>query len=155
MAKSKITGGKKINKAIAELKKIAKEPSKIKVGLPKDASPYPDGTSVIMVGLVNEFGSSDGMIPERSFLRSGIIKNKDDFNKFWKDKFAKEILTAKIKPEKALKFLGELAQTKIQQQIVEVKSPANASATTSLKGSSNPLIDTGHMRQSIRWELGK
>jgi len=154
MAKSKLTGGKKINKAIKELQKIAKQPSKIKVGLPKDASPYPDGTSVIMVGLVNEFGSSDGRIPERSFLRSGISKNKQDFINFWKRKFAKAVLTGQIKPEVALKLLGEIVQTKIQQEIVELKSPVNEAITIALKGSSNPLIDSGHMRQSIRWELG-
>lgn len=154
MAKSKLKGGKKVNDAIKKLKKIAKEPSKIKVGLPKDASPYPDGTSVILVGLVNEFGSSDGRVPERSFLRSGVNKNKQDFINFWRKKFAKAILKGEMKPEVALKLLGELVQTKIQQEIVELKSPINAAITIALKGSSNPLIDTGHMRQSIRWELG-
>ena len=153
MAKSKLTGGKKVNKAIKELQKIAKEPSQVKIGLPKDASPYPDGTSVIMVGLVNEFGSSDGKIPERSFLRAGISNNKAEFLKIWKNKLAKAILIERVKPRKVLGIIGQLAQAKVQEQIVEIKSPANAASTIDKKGSSNPLIDKGHMRQSIRYEV--
>ncbi len=155
MAKTKIKGGKKIEKALKELEKIGNAPNKVLVGLPNDALPYPDGTSVIMVGTVNEFGSADGRIPERSFLRSGLERNQQMFLNFWKRKFAKAILTGEIKPAKALALLGQLAQDAIQQQIVAIKTPANKQATISEKGSSNPLIDTGHMRQSIRWQIKK
>ena len=44
-------------------------------------------------------------------------------------------------------------QAAVQAKIVEVKTPANAISTVVNKKSSNPLIDTGHMRQSIRWEI--
>jgi len=153
MAKSKITGGKKVNKAIKELEKIAKQKTGVLVGLPKDASPYPDGTSVIMVGLVHEFGSSDGKIPERSFLRSALDENKAELLKFWKDGAAKAILTLNKDSEKILALLGQMMQAAVQQKIVNVKTPANAISTVVNKKSSNPLIDTGHMRQSIRWEI--
>jgi len=152
MAKNKITGGKKVEKAIKELQKIAKERSGVLVGLPKDASPYPDGTSVIMVGLVNEFGSSDGKIPERSFLRAAIDENRSEFLKFWKDGAAKTILTGKGS-EKVLALLGQMMQAAVQEKIVNVKAPANAISTVVNKKSSNPLIDTGHLRQSVRWEI--
>lgn len=153
MAKNKITGGKKINKAIKELEKIAKQKSQVLVGLPKDASPYPDGTSVIMVGLVHEFGSSDGKIPERSFLRAALDENKAELLKFWKDGAAKAVLTLEKNPEKLLAMIGQMMQAAVQQKIVNVKTPANAISTVVNKKSSNPLIDTGHMRQSIRWEI--
>lgn len=153
MAKSKLTGGKKVNKAIKELEKIAKQKTGVLVGLPKDASPYPDGTSVIMVGLTHEFGSSDGKIPERSFLRSALDENKAELLKFWKNGAAKAILTLNKDSEKILALLGQMMQAAVQQKIVNVKSPANAISTVVNKKSSNPLIDTGHMRQSIRWEI--
>lgn len=153
MAKSKLTGGKKVNKAIKELEKIAKQKSQVLVGLPKDASPYPDGTSVIMVGLVHEFGSSDGKIPERSFLRAALDENKAELLKFWKDGAAKAVLTLEKNPEKLLAMIGQMMQAAVQQKIVNVKTPANAISTVVNKKSSNPLIDTGHMRQSIRWEI--
>jgi len=153
MAKSKLTGGKKVQKAIKELEKIAKHKSGVLVGLPKDASPYPDGTSVIMVGLVHEFGSSDGKIPERSFLRAAIDEKKSEFLDFWKDGAAKAILTRGKGSEKILALLGQMMQAAVQEKIVNVKAPANAISTVVNKKSSNPLIDTGHLRQSVRWEI--
>ena len=48
------------NKAIKKLEEIAKQmkgDNLVKVGLPKGSNNYPDGTSVIMVGNVHEFGS--------------------------------------------------------------------------------------------------
>ena len=123
MAKSKITGGNKVNKAIAELKKIAKEPSKIKVGLPKDASPYPDGTSVIMVGLIHEFGSSDGRIPERSFLRSSLNESRDTLLKFWKDGAAKAVLTNSKESKKVMPKLGAMMQSAVQDKIAKLRTP--------------------------------
>ncbi len=155
MAKNKIKGGKKINKAINELQKIAKQKSGLLVGLPKDASPYPDGTSVIMVGIVHEFGSSDGKIPERSFLRSSLDENRETFLKFWKDGAAKSILTLNKNSKDVLPLLGQMMQAAVQQKIVTLRSPALKLQTIINKKSSNPLIDTGHMRQSIRWEFKK
>ena len=153
MAKSKLTGGKKINKAIKELEKIAAQKTGVLVGLPKDASPYPDGTSVIMVGLVHEFGSSDGKIPERSFLRAALDENREEFLKFWKDGAAKAILTLDKNSSKVLPMLGQMMQAAVQEKIVTLRTPGLKLDTILNKKSSNPLIDTGHMRQSVRWEI--
>ena len=50
-------------------------------------------------------------------------------------------------------LVGAYAADVIQQRIVDLKEPPNSPITIALKGSSNPLVDTGHMRQSVTWEV--
>ena len=39
------------------------------------------------------------------------------------------------------------------EAITEIKNPPNAAGTISAKGSANPLMDTGLMRQSVTWAV--
>ncbi len=52
--------------------------------------------------------------------------------------------------EKALGQLGAFFKGKVQKKMVDLSTPANAPSTIKAKGSSNPLIDTGFLRQSIK-----
>lgn len=124
---------------------------RVKIGLPKGAADYPDGTSVIMVGAVNEFGSDDGDIPERSFLRSAMRRFKRQHNALIV-KLAKAVTSGNQSPEIALGQLGTVAASHVQDQIRDTTSPPNAPSTIKAKGSSHPLIDTGHLIQSITWQ---
>ena len=79
MSKSKVKIKKQPLKGIKKIEKIAKAmsgPDSVKVGLPKGSNDYPDGTSVIMVGAVQEFGSPSQNVPERSFLRSTVVEKR-------------------------------------------------------------------------------
>ena len=49
--------------------------------------------------------------------------------------------------------VGAWAADILQQRIVDLKEPPNSPATIALKGSDNPLVDTGHMRQAVTWEV--
>lgn len=51
--------------------------------------------------------------------------------------------------------LGRLAQGHIQAEIVALSTPPNAPSTIRKKGSSNPLIDTGAMRQAVTWKIDR
>jgi len=131
--------------AIKRIEKIAKEmqgSSTVKVGLPKGSNAYPDGTSVIMVGSVHEFGSPSRGVPERSFLRSTMQSNKRKYKKFM-FKLGRGIATGKLDSNKALNTLGLRLVTDIKEKITDIKEPALISRE------GNPLIDTGHLRQSI------
>lgn len=138
-------------KAIQLLAKIAKEmngPGTVKVGLPKDSNNYPDGTSVIMVGTVHEFGSPSRGIPERSYLRSTIEENKVAYKAFLA-KLGKDILTGDLGANKAMNILGLKVSTDVKDKITDLKEPA-------LKNrEGNPLIDTGHLRQSITYVVNE
>lgn len=147
--KSKVRIIKKPTKAIKEIEKIAKSmsgPNSVKVGLPKGSNAYPDGTSVIMVGTVHEFGSPSNNIPQRSFLRSTVIEKRKSYKKLFR-KISKRIIDGKINTIQGLSLIGLQVQTDVKEKITDIHTPA-------LKvREGNPLIDTGHLRQSITFKV--
>ena len=147
--KSKTRVIKSPRKAAKEIEKLAKSlrgPDLVKVGLPKGANDYPDGTSVIMVGTVHEFGSPSRNIPQRSFLRSTVESNKRSYRNLFK-KLSKKIANGDITKLEALRLIGLQVQTDVREKITDIKEPALKSRD------GNPLIDTGHLRQSITFEV--
>jgi len=135
--------------AIKELEKLNKSltgPNSVKVGLPKGSNNYPDGTSVIMVGTVHEFGSPARNIPQRSFLRSTVESNRSSYKDMFK-KLAKNIIKGILNKKQALGLIGLQVQTDVKEKITDIKEPE-------LKHrEGNPLIDTGHLRQSITFKV--
>lgn len=125
---------------------------RVKVGLPSGTGSYPDGTSIIKVGVIHEFGSEDGKIPERSFLRSAMRENAKEHNKL-AAKLAKAVSNGDQSPDDALELLGTKAAANVRESIVSLTSPANTAATIRAKGSSNPLVDTGLLAQSITHQV--
>ena len=148
--KSRVKIKRKPINAIKEIERLGKSlkgDDSVKVGLPKGSNNYPDGTSVIMVGTVHEFGSPARNIPQRSFLRSTLQKNKRSYKSLFK-KLSKSVVDGKRTKEQALGMLGIQVQGDVQQQINDIKTPP-------LKNrDGNPLIDTGHLRQSIIYKVG-
>jgi hypothetical protein len=49
--------------------------------------------------------------------------------------------------------MGQLAEGHVKQEITDLRTPPNAESTIRAKGSDNPLIDTGALRQSIRYVI--
>lgn len=133
-------------KKIEELVKSLKGPDLVKVGLPKGSNAYPDGTSVIMVGSVHEFGSPSMGIPQRSFLRATLVENKLAYKALFK-KLSQKIVDGDMSKEDALHFVGMTVQGDVVSRISEGISPD----LTSREGT--PLIDTGHLRQSITYKV--
>jgi len=149
--KSKTRIVKSPDKAIKELEKINKSmsgPDSVKVGLPKDSNDYPDGTSVIMVGAVHEFGSPSRNVPQRSFLRSTVQEQRRPYKRLFR-KLARKIVRGEITKKEALGLLGLQVQTDVREKITDLKDPALVSRD------GNPLVDTGHLRQSIIYEVGE
>lgn len=141
-----IKSPKKVEKALNKLAESLKGPDLVKVGLPKGSNDYPDGTSVILVGLVHEFGSPEKNIPQRSFLRSTVNSNKRKYAKLLK-KLTKKIVNGKLTKNKALNLLGLQVQGDVIGKISDGIDPP----LTSREGT--PLVDTGHFRQSITFEV--
>lgn len=124
------------------------------VGLPKNVQAYPDGTSVQLVGHVNEFGSDARGISERSFLRSTLGENKREYFVMMTG-LAKKIVRGQITNEEAMQLLGLKVSSDVKQKIIDISEPPNTPATEAAKGSSNPLIDTAHMKDSITYTIGE
>jgi phage gpG-like protein len=149
--KSKVNILSSPDEAIKRLERLAKSmkgPNLVKVGLPKGSNDYPDGTSVIMVGTVQEFGSPSSNIPQRSFLRSTLNSNRHKYLDLFK-KLSKRIVDEKMTVSKALGTVGLQVQTDVRQRITDIKEPPLKSRD------GNPLVDTGHLRQSITYEVEK
>ena len=124
----------------------------LKVGIQKDAGENFAGESIAEYAAKNEYGSR--RIPERSFIRSTIDQKRPQIFKLIANEFDKT-LKLRISPERALKVVGTYVETEIKKKITALRSPPNSPVTIKRKGSSNPLIDSGLMRQSIRYNITK
>lgn len=106
---------------------------------------------LVVIAAIHEFGL--GGMPQRSFLRSAFDENKPMINKM-----GDHIVNSAIKgisTETALDQLGNVVQGMVQKKIVDGPFVPNSPATIKRKKSSRPLIDTGHLRQSIRYVIEK
>ena len=56
--------------------------------------------------------------------------------------------------DSVLNTIGILAVNSIKQSIEDRIYEANKESTIKKKGSDTPLVDTGHLRQSIIWRVG-
>jgi phage gpG-like protein len=116
--------------------------------------------TLVEVAAVHEFGTEDGRIPERSFLRGTLDRKSKPYGK---------LLAAAVSGaleavgedglgdvagafERGLNLLGLRVVADVQTTIRDSGPgwPPNAPMTIARKGSSKPLIDTGRLRQSIR-----
>ena len=133
-------------------KRIEGDGRVVNVGIPTSAKEE-DGTPVAMIAAVQEFGSPERGIPERSFLRSGVKVHGNDFVQLNRRNLA-AVLNGTMTFDTALGQLGAFAAGKVKQQIKDATFAPLKQETIDRKGSTKPLIDTGQMWQSITYELG-
>ncbi len=89
-------------------------------------------------------------IPERSFLRSGHDENADRILKQTARAIG-QVLEGNMSVDDMLDLYGQQMATAIKKYIRDLSSPPNHPYTVEQKGSSNPLIDTGGLLESITW----
>ncbi|AXG97746.1 hypothetical protein [Clostridium botulinum] len=157
---------KKLKQAI---ERIAK--AKIKIGIFGDS-----GSDILMIANVNEFGCNinvtpkmrawlhyNGLhlkgtttsikIPERSFVRRTAEEKQNKINKLIQDGL-NEVFTFQIDVDTFLNRVGQYLADLMKETLTEVSSPPNHSFTIERKGGkSNPLIDTGRLRESITFKI--
>jgi hypothetical protein len=100
------------------------------------------------LGAVHEFGSPRAGIPERSWMRSTFREKSG--------KWANMVVDAVWSMVKhgtsfvsSMRAVGEFAASDMRRKITTLREPPNSPVTIANKGSSNPLIDTGELRQNI------
>jgi HK97 gp10 family phage protein len=121
-------------------------PTTVKVGFIQGQAP----ADQVAIASYNEFGTS--RIPERPFLRQAMAENRGAYQTLMRND-AKRIVSGEQTMRRTLDRLGLKAQGDVQQSIVDLRSPPNAPSTIKQKGSSNPLIDTGSMRQAVTFKV--
>lgn len=117
----------------------------LKVGFFPSAK-YETGVQVAQVAFWQEFGTIN--IPPRPFMRNAIAQNKEK----WGDLFAAQLKNS-TDAETALNTVGEIARGDVLMSLTSLSSPPLKPSTIAKKGSSNPLIDTGHLKNSLSFEV--
>lgn len=142
-------GHKEIVRRLGEIKGMT-----VKVGILESAGihPGPEGLSNAEIGTVHEYGDPSRNIPQRSFIGSAMDEQRDALVKFAAAS-VRSAIDGKRNVREAGSLLGEKAKAAIQSKIVTGPFVPNAPRTIALKGSSKPLIDTGHLRQSVSYEV--
>ncbi|WP_434706666.1 hypothetical protein J3Q07_16415 [Pseudomonas sp. D4-18] len=141
-----------VDQALKALAKKLQGPTRVLVGVPKGAGTYEDGLTIATVAAVNNFGSADGLIPERPFLAPAITKGAPQYQRLAEVMIPK-ILSGEMTIRTLFEQMGNLAEGHVKQEITDIRTPPNAESTIAAKGSDNPLINTGALRQSIRYVI--
>lgn len=113
---------------------------------------YEDGTPVAGVAAVNEFGSSDGRVPERPAFRQAVNRLEDELGVV----LGRAVAASGFNIDDAVvERVGLAAQAAVQESITDLRQPPNAPSTVARKGSSNPLVDEGVLRSSVSFEVNR
>lgn len=136
-----------------------------------------DDSTILMIATVQEFGCnidvtpkmraylhSQGLhlkastkqitIPERSFIRSGFDEQKDRYEER-AAKMLDRVLHLAMPVDTFFNTLGEYITGQLQTYLTDIRMPLNHPFTVAKKGSTNPLIDSGRMRQAITYRVVK
>jgi len=130
-----------------ELKNI---PYEVAVGIQgAGASIDRDGITNVQLGSIHEFGSENGVIPQRSFIRSTVSENNDAYKKQLQE-IIKNVTEKNKKAVGELMFFGDKVKLDIVQMIKDIIPPPLTDETVARKkGETTPLIDTGFLWNSI------
>lgn len=117
--------------------------------------------TLVELAAIHEFGSADGHIPERAFIRGTLYSRVAEQLKQRVTEAVKNIAEEKTDVKTAIGRLGAWAAAEIKNTISrneadgygEYPYPPLADSTIAAKGSSTPLVDTGQLLNSITWEV--
>lgn len=133
------------------LKKLTKGPH-VAVGIMQD-SPVSEKFTMLDLATVHEFGSKDGRIPQRSFMRSTCDEKKAKHAGLI-TKIQGKVIDGVLSIKQALSQIGEVVSKDMVQTINRGLEPELKLATIKRKkGSSKPLIDTGRLKGSITYQV--
>ena len=126
-----------------EIKRLTSDKT-VLVGIHEDAGATDGGDlTMAQLGAIQHFGTQT--IPARPWLDVGVKSGTQDY--------LEVIQNHSDDIDNALEIIGQIAVGKVQQYMTDLQSPANAPSTIARKGSSNPLIDTGALRQSVTYSI--
>ncbi|WP_313449686.1 hypothetical protein [Atlantibacter hermannii] len=145
---SSFSGGDALERNLAEMAEKLGEGKVLRVGFLENAT-YPDGQQVAMVAAANEFGNPANNQPPRPFFRNMIADNKDT----WPDDIGRIAQATDFDGEQTLGLMGEHIKGQLQQSIRELMEPPLSPVTIEKKGFDKPLIGTGHMLNSVDYDI--
>ncbi|MGI4775350.1 MAG: hypothetical protein ACRYE9_00185 [Janthinobacterium lividum] len=142
-------GFEKIGKLLKQLNKIS-----LKAGVLSESDSKPKGgESIAEYAYYNEVGTD--RIPARPFMSLTADEQKDNWSNLMTKSFDKMLVSGGKDLEVELGRVGERMINDIKETISSNISPVNAPSTIKRKKSSKTLIDTGLLRQSIKWQISQ
>lgn len=129
----------------------------------KQGGGKPGPATVVDVATFHEFGVPADMgsqrIPKRSFIRATVDKNQKKYENVMSE-LGRQILNPKkaMDIDTALGLMGQLVEADIKASFTNNDWPALKDTTRGGRnpdGGAKPLIDTGQLRQSIRYQIIK
>lgn len=131
------------------------------VGIPSTAprpvdreTKKPLAINMASLALIHERGSAANNIPARPFMKQTRQKAEGRFARLLR-RLYKQVVDGKVRPFDGLSKLGMAYEGEMKNTFTTGSFTPNKPATIKRKGSSRPLIDTGHLRQSITSKVVK
>ena len=148
---SKDMGKAKIERELRAARKLV-----ALVGIPSDAKRHEDNPNIGLaeIAFIMEKGSTVNKIPPRPFMQQTRIMNEKKVAGLSK-KYLSAISTGKMSAMDAIKILGASYEGAMKKIFLTGSFVGNAESTKKRKKSSKPLIDTGLLRQSIKYKVAK
>lgn len=138
--------GKRYFQQLKELESL-----EVKVGYQRGEVVTEEGADMVDIAAYNELGSSN--TPARPFMKQSFENHEDELKKSCEE--VNQTLAQGGTAQEALSKLGVFCKGLVQDEIVNGGFAPNAESTIKRKGSETPLIDSGHMRQSVNFVIKK
>jgi len=147
-----LIGRQQVEQAMKGLAQRLDREQRVLVGVPEGSGSYEDGLTIATIAAVNNFGSADGRIPARPFLQPPVEEGAPMYRRL-AEVMLPRVLSGEMEMRTLLEQMGNLAEGHVKQYITDLRVPKNADSTIAKKGSDNPLVHDGHLRQSIRYVI--
>lgn len=138
---SNIKGGDKLALNLAELAANVSNASTLRVGFLENAT-YPDGKPVALIAAIHNYG-------KWPFFSNMVADKSPEWPKAIGDLLKKNNFDA----QRTLGQAGQGIKGQLQQAIKDTISPPNSPATIARKGFDKPLVDSGHMQNTVDYEV--
>ena len=145
---ARMRGGENVTRVLERIADRVTRPATLRVGFLEGAT-YPDGKPVAMIAAIQEFGAPRANIPPRPFFRNMIAKK----SKEWPRAVADLLVQNDYDVARTLDQAGFAIEGQLRQSIQQTDAPPLAQSTIDRKGHSKPLVDTGHMLNSVDHEV--
>jgi hypothetical protein len=143
-----IRGGEKFEAALRQIADLLGDGGGVRVGFLEGAT-YPGGTPVAMVAAIQDGGAPGAGIPPRPFFRNMIAEKSPE----WPAAIGQLLIDHNYDVEKVLTLTGQAIAGQLRQSIVDTNDPPLAPSTIARKGHSKPLVASGHMLNSVDFEV--
>lgn len=144
----KFDGGRKLKEALKSIERKTGQAHMVSVGFMSNAK-YPDGTPVAMVAAIHNYGAPSKSIPARPFFSNMVAEKSPQ----WGDILGGLLKRTNWSGRQSLGLMGEGISADLRESIIHGGWARNSDSTKASKGFDAALIDTGHMLNSVTWDV--